>query len=151
MSPSQTIAVTTRHGRPSVPTEHAQGVSCKKKRRKQLLLNSETFLKNTVYYRDLQADLQDMLHYALSMNPDDFKSADMLRRFSDRIWMDAGLKKRTQPEQSFRQTDDELQFPLTILTGAIRVNEGEDEREWDKEQASDKHIAVWFVKSMHGF
>lgn len=27
----------------------------------------------------------------------------------------------------------------------------EEEMERDKEQMSDEHIAVWFVKSMHGF
>lgn len=61
MSPSQTIAATTRHGRPSVPTECAQGVRCKKEEKK-LLLYSEILFENTVYYRDLQANIQDKLH-----------------------------------------------------------------------------------------
>lgn len=61
MSPSQTIAATTRRGRPSVPTERAQGVRCKE-RGKKLLLYSEILFENTVYYRDVQANIQDELH-----------------------------------------------------------------------------------------
>lgn len=50
MNPSQTIAVTTRHGRLSVPTERAQGVSCKK-RIKKLTLYSEKLFKNSLLQR----------------------------------------------------------------------------------------------------
>lgn len=58
------------------------------------LLYSETLFKNTVYYRDLQADFQDMLrHDALSMPRQDLNSADMLRKISDSILMDVHLRK----------------------------------------------------------
>lgn len=121
MSPSQTIAATMRHGRLSVPTECAQGVRCKKKRRKQLPLYSETLLKNTVYYRDLQADFQDMLHHALSTPRLDFKSADMLRKFSDSILMDVHLKMRagggnvTQEKNLNNLSDIQLTMNFSFL------------------------------------
>lgn len=69
-------------------------VSVVKREKKRLLLYSETLFKKTVYYRDLQANFQDMLRNALSMPRQDLNSEDMLRKLLDSNLMDIHLKKK---------------------------------------------------------
>ncbi|KAM3609473.1 uncharacterized protein V6R79_015421 [Siganus canaliculatus] len=69
--------------------------------------------------------------------------------------MDVHLKERADgtnadPRNPLNRHPTELQFTSLRQSQQERLTD-ERMREWDREQMSDEHIAVWFVKSMHGF